>query len=61
MAATQSELRATTPAFFVPDLCRPRAVLAVVLIVELVAIIFAIARQALHSNFWIDLAGDVAV
>jgi len=56
MAATQSALRATTPAFFVPDLCRPRAVLAVVLIVELVAIIFAIARQALHSNFWIDLA-----
>jgi two-component system, LytTR family, sensor histidine kinase AlgZ len=56
MAATQSELRATAPAFFVPDLCRPRAVLAVVLIVELVAIIFAIARQALHSNFWIDLA-----
>jgi two-component system sensor histidine kinase AlgZ len=56
MAATQSQLRATAPAFFVPDLCRPRAVLAVVLIVELVAIIFAIARQALHSNFWIDLA-----
>jgi two-component system sensor histidine kinase AlgZ len=56
MAATQSELRATAPAFFVPDLCRPRAVLAVVLIVELVAIIFAVARHALHSNFWIDLA-----
>jgi two-component system sensor histidine kinase AlgZ len=56
MAATQSELRATAPAFFVPDLCRPRAVLAVVLIVEMVAIIFALARQALHSNFWIDLA-----
>ena len=28
------------------------------LIVELVAIMFAIARQALHSNFWIDLAGS---
>ena len=40
-----------------PISVRPRAVLAVVLIVELVAIIFAIARQALHENFWIDLAG----
>lgn len=39
-----------------PDFCHPRAVLAVVLIVELVALIFAIARQALHKDFWLDLA-----
>jgi len=44
------------PAFFLPDFCGSRAVLAVVLIVELVALVFAIARQALHDNFWTDLA-----
>ena len=32
--------------------------LAVVLIAELVALMFAIARQALHDNFWLDLAGS---
>jgi two-component system sensor histidine kinase AlgZ len=48
--------RSATPAFFVPDFCAARAVLAVVLIVELVAIMLAIGRQALHQNFWIDLA-----
>lgn len=42
--------------FFLPDFCAARAVLAVVLITETVAILFAIARQALHRNFWIDLA-----
>jgi two-component system sensor histidine kinase AlgZ len=56
MAASESDARAETPSFFLPDFCESRAVLAIVLIVELVAIIFAIARQALHSNFWIDLA-----
>lgn len=44
------------PTFFLPDFCGSRAVLAVVLIVELVALVFAIARQALHDNFWTDLA-----
>ncbi|HEX2494827.1 MAG TPA: histidine kinase [Steroidobacter sp.] len=44
------------PASFLPDFCGSRAVLAVVLIVELVAIVFSIARQALHSAFWTDLA-----
>ncbi|MGH8176003.1 MAG: sensor histidine kinase [Steroidobacter sp.] len=56
MAASASDAHGSTPTFFLPDFCASRAVLAVVLIVELVAIIFAIARQALHSNFWIDLA-----
>lgn len=56
MAASASEIHGPTPTFFLPDFCASRAVLAVVLIVEIVAIIFAIARQALHSNFWIDLA-----
>jgi two-component system sensor histidine kinase AlgZ len=51
-----AEQRPQAPAFFLPDFCAARAVLAVVLIVELVAIILAIARQALLGNFWIDLA-----
>lgn len=42
--------------FFLPDFCAARAVLAVVLITEIVAILFAIARQAVHENFWLDLA-----
>jgi two-component system, LytTR family, sensor histidine kinase AlgZ len=57
MAATASDARASASALSLPDFCGSRPVLAVVLIVELVAIIFAIARQALHSNFWVDLAG----
>lgn len=51
-----AEQRIESPTFFLPDFCAARAVLAVVLIVELVAIMLAIARQALHGNFWIDLA-----
>lgn len=42
--------------FFLPDFCSARSVLAVVLIVELVAITLAVARQAIHENFWVDLA-----
>jgi two-component system sensor histidine kinase AlgZ len=42
--------------FFLPDFCDGRAVLAVVLIVELVAIVFTVARQSLHPSFWLDLA-----
>ena len=55
-AAPAPDVRGRAPTFFLPDFCGPREVLAVVLIVELVAIVFAIARQALHRNFWIDLA-----
>lgn len=56
MAATDNDTRGANARFFLPDFCAASAVLAVVLITELVAIIFAIARQALHQNFWIDLA-----
>ena len=59
-ASTQLAPAATpvgsTEAFFLPDFCSARSVLAVVLIVELVAITFTVARQALHQNFWVDLA-----
>ena len=51
-----SEQRPAKQASFLPDFCAARAVLAVVLIVELVAITLAIARQALLQSFWVDLA-----
>jgi two-component system sensor histidine kinase AlgZ len=55
MAAEQRPPQSSA-AFFLPDFCAARAVLAVVLIVELVAIVLAIARQSLLRNFWVDLA-----
>jgi two-component system sensor histidine kinase AlgZ len=65
MAASASDLRATSsspagkaPSFFLPDFCASPAVLVVVLIAELVALVIALARQALHDNFWTDLAGS---
>ncbi|MBC7984908.1 MAG: histidine kinase [Candidatus Obscuribacterales bacterium] len=42
--------------FFLPDFCAGRMALAIVLIVELVAVVIALGRQAIHDNFWIDLA-----
>lgn len=44
--------------FHLPNFCSAGNTLAVVLIVELVAIILTIARQPLHISFWIDLAGN---
>jgi two-component system, LytTR family, sensor histidine kinase AlgZ len=61
MAAPAPLRDAPAPAFFLPDFCESPAVLAVVLISELVAIIFAIARQALHGQFLVDLAGSSLV
>ena len=65
MAASASETSAASsspptkaPTFFLPDFCAPPAVFAVVLIAELVALVIALARQALHDNFWADLAGS---
>ena len=63
MAASASESRAPAqpaskaPTFFLPDFCASPAVFAVVLIAELVALVIALARQALHDDFWADLAG----
>ncbi len=53
-----NEPRGNQARLILPDFCSGPAVLAVVLITELVAIIFAIARQALHENFWVDLASS---
>ena len=58
MAASASDTRGPPSTLFLPDFCESRAVLAIVLIVELVALLFAISRQALHANFWLDLAAS---
>ena len=42
--------------FFLPDFCGSRTTLAMVLIVELVAFVLALARQPITHIFWIDLA-----
>jgi two-component system, LytTR family, sensor histidine kinase AlgZ len=57
MAAPASDSRGPTSTLFLPDFCESRAVLAVVLIVELVALMFAISRHPLDGSFWLDLAG----
>jgi two-component system, LytTR family, sensor histidine kinase AlgZ len=58
VAASAPDTRGPSSTLFLPDFCESRAVLAVVLIVELVALMFAISRQALHAGFWLDLAAS---
>ena len=41
--------------FYLPDLCRSRAALGAVLIVELTAIVLALARNTIGVDFWSDL------
>ncbi len=56
-AAPDTGTRAPDPVtFFLPDFCAARATLAIVLIVELVAFVLAIARHTAQTSFWIDLA-----
>jgi len=47
---------ADRPGFYLPDFCRARSVLAVILIAELVALLFTLARHGISSSFWPDLA-----
>lgn len=56
MSARTYDPRVPAPTLHLPDFCAARAILAVVLIVEMVAILFALARQSLQQDFWIDLA-----
>jgi len=58
VAASASDTRGPSSTLFLPDFCESRAVLAVVLIVELVALTFAIARYTVHAGFWLDLAAS---
>src|SRR5664279_1299674 len=41
--------------FYLPDFCTSRATLAVVLIVELTALVLTLARQSVLVDFWTDL------
>jgi two-component system sensor histidine kinase AlgZ len=43
-------------ALYLPDFCRARAVLAIVLICELTALVLALARNEVALGFWPDLA-----
>ena len=54
----QQALRSGAESFYLPDFCASRAALAIVLIVELTAVVLALARQGLSqaSDFWGDLA-----
>jgi two-component system sensor histidine kinase AlgZ len=47
---------AERPGFYLPDFCRARSVLAVILIAELVALLFTLARHGISASFWLDLA-----
>ena len=51
-------LRSGAESFYLPDFCASRAALAIVLIVELTAVVLALARQGASpgSDFWGDLA-----
>ncbi|HKT72376.1 MAG TPA: sensor histidine kinase [Steroidobacteraceae bacterium] len=42
--------------FYLPDFCTSRAALAIVLIVELTALVLTLAHQNLNLGFWTDLA-----
>jgi two-component system, LytTR family, sensor histidine kinase AlgZ len=50
------QVEAPARALYLPDFCAPRAVLGVVLIVEITALVLAMARQDEHIGFWTDLA-----
>jgi two-component system, LytTR family, sensor histidine kinase AlgZ len=41
--------------FYLPDFCNARATLAIVLIVELTALVLTLARQSVVLDFWTDL------
>jgi two-component system sensor histidine kinase AlgZ len=47
---------AERPAFYLPDFCRARSVLAVILIAALVALLFALARHSISIAFWTELS-----
>ncbi len=54
----QQALRSGAESFYLPDFCASRAALAIVLIVELTAVVLALARQGVSQSgdFWGDLA-----
>jgi two-component system sensor histidine kinase AlgZ len=49
-------IRQPRPGFYLPDFCRARSVLAVILIAELVAVLLTLARHGITDAFWPYLA-----
>jgi two-component system, LytTR family, sensor histidine kinase AlgZ len=47
---------AERPSFYLPDFCRARSVLAVILIAALVAVLVTLARHGISATFWTELA-----
>jgi two-component system sensor histidine kinase AlgZ len=47
---------AERPGFYLPDFCRARSVLAVILIAAIVALVFTLARHGVTATFWTELA-----
>ena len=45
---------------YLPDFCRARAVLGIVLICELTALVVSLARNEVVLGFWADLAAQGA-
>jgi two-component system sensor histidine kinase AlgZ len=58
MSARGPAARSVEPTrqLYLPDFCRARAVLAVVIICELTALVLALARNEVALGFWTDLA-----
>jgi len=46
---------------YLPDFCRPPAVLTLVLVAVLLAVVLALARHAARGEFWIELARTSAL
>src|SRR5688572_33193275 len=57
-AAREPATAALAPArqLYLPDFCRARAALAIVIICELTALVLALARNEVALGFWPDLA-----
>jgi two-component system sensor histidine kinase AlgZ len=47
---------AERPDFYLPDFCRARSVLAVILIAALVALLITLARHGISTGFWTELS-----
>jgi two-component system sensor histidine kinase AlgZ len=47
---------AERPGFYLPDFCRARSVLSVILIAALVALLFSLARHGIDAGLWTGLA-----
>ena len=58
LAARDPTVRDAPPSaqLYLPDFCRARAVLAIVIICELTALVLALARNEVALGFWPDLA-----